>query len=82
MKITKNEKMNFIVIESDADKYITKYKEGDDIESFYATTITYCPKDFDTSIFREIDKAEYDKYVAEQKEYFERKESENLKKMI
>ena len=82
MKITNNAELKFIKIESDTDKYITKYREGDDIETFYATTITYCPKDFDTSIFREIDKAEYDKYVAEQKEYFERKESENLKKMI
>jgi hypothetical protein len=82
MKITNNDELKFIKIESDTNKYITKYREGDDIESFYATTITYCPKDFDTSIFREIDKAEYDKYVAEQKEYFERKESENLKKMI
>ena len=82
MKITNNVELKFIKIESDTDKYITKYKEGDDIETFYATTITYCPKDFDTSIFREIDKGEYDKYVAEQKEYFEKKESENLKKMI
>ena len=82
MKITNNDELKFIKIESDADKYITKYKEGDDIESFYATTITYCPKDFDTSIFREIDKAEYDKYVAEQKEYFDKKELEIQKKMI
>ena len=78
MKITKNEKMNFIVIESDSNKYITTYKDDESIENYYASTIAYCPSDFDTSIYREITEDEHNIYLQKQEDFFNEMEKMRL----
>lgn len=80
MKITNNDSFNFIKVEPDTDgNYITKYKENDDIEQYYATTVIYVPKGYDYNEYHEISKDEHNKNLELQKAAFEEKSKELMR---
>ena len=57
-----NEQYNFWTISCPQGDKITSYKDGEDIKTYSAFTIAYCPKDADLTIYRCITSEEDAKY--------------------
>lgn len=50
------------------DHYLTRFNDGDDILTFYATKIVYAPKDIDPTIYHCITDEEYEAYMTQKTE--------------
>lgn len=55
-----NEKYNFNKVTCEQGHYMTTWVEGDDIKTFTASTIMYCPITFDLSKYHCITNEEYE----------------------
>lgn len=63
MQIIEKIEFNLKEIKADNGKYITLYKDSDDIKDYYSTTVMYCPLNFDISQIKEVDLATNENYI-------------------
>lgn len=81
MNIVEKTKLKFKEVKSENGKYITNFKEGDDIKTYSASTILICPISADLTEYREIDEEQHQKYL-EAKEKAFKEEMEEKEKNI
>ena len=69
MKVEKQEL--FTVLRADEGMVLTDYNDEQDIKEYNGSTVIYCPKTFDISAYREITKAQAEKYEDAKERAFE-----------
>lgn len=72
-----NEKYNFNKVTCEQGHYMTTWVEGDDIKTFTASTIMYCPITFDLSKYRCITNEEYENLSKLHREAIEKEMEEH-----
>lgn len=73
-----NEQYNFWTISCPQGYKITSYKDGDDIKTYSAFTIAYCPKNADLDIYRCITDEEDVKYTKQLEDFLEEERKAEL----